>query len=419
MFTWHRVFLGSALALAVGQVNAEIALSDALSQGSVKGDLRLRFEHVDNDAPAPGASTNEAAKAVTLRTRLTWTSAPWYETTAVLEFDDVRALQDDYNSTRNGNTRYLPVVDPEGTEVNQAYLNYKDYGVDLKAGRQRINLDDQRFIGGVAWRQNEQTFDGVTASYGGIVGLTLSAGYLPRVNTIWGPDPGPAATLANVEGDTYFVNASYLFGAPLKLTVFDYNLDLDKLSAPSGSIATPNAQKTDTYGLRATGRFGNLNYVLSYAEQKDIKNNPKEVDTHYGLAEVSYKFGEVVPNVGVEVLGDGDKGAASFQTPLGTKHKFQGWADLFLVTPTDGIVDYYVGVKAPLLTGKLEVAGHRYISETGGDDFGDELNVAWAYTPASVKNLEILLKVAQFDAKDLPTTYRDTFKGWVQTSYKF
>lgn len=407
MFTWHRVFLGSALALAVGQVNAEIALSDALSQGTVKGDLRLRYEHVDNTAAV------KPADAVTLRTRLTWTSAPWYATTALLEFDDLRALQDDYNSSRNGKTTHLLVPDPEGTEVNQAYLNYKDYGVDLKAGRQRINLDDQRFIGGVGWRQNEQTYDGVTASYGGIVGLTVIAGYLPRVNTIWGPDPGPATTKPNITGDTRYLNVAYLFGSALKLTAFDYYLDLDDFGSPL------NNQSTETYGLRGTGRFGNLSYVLSYAEQKDIESNPLKVDSHYGLAELSYKFGEVVPTVGIEVLGDGDNGKLSFQTPLATKHKFQGWADLFLTTPTNGIVDYYAGVKMPLLTGKFEVAAHRFISETGGDDFGDELDVAWAYTPASVKNLEILLKVAQFDAKDLPTTYRDTFKGWVQTSYKF
>lgn len=409
MFTWHRVFLGSALALAVGQVNAEIALSDALSKGTVKGELRLRYEHVDNTAAV------KPADAVTLRTRLTWNSAPWYATSAVLEFDDLRALQDDYNSTRNGNTDHVIVVDPEGTEVNQAYLNYKDYGVDLKAGRQRINLDDQRFVGGVGWRQNEQTYDGVSVVYGGISNLTVTAAYLGRVNTIWGPDRGTAANLGNITGDTGLLNVAYLFGPALKLTAFDYYLDLDDFAG--------NSQSLDTYGLRATGRFGDLNYVLSYAEQKDSESNPKEVDSHYGLAELSYKFGEIIPNIGVEVLGDGDNGKLSFQTPLATKHAFQGWADMFLATPTNGIVDYYAGVKMPLLSGKLAVAGHRFMSETGGDDFGDELDVAWAYTPASLKNLEILFKVAQFDEKDkrVPASERtrDTFKGWVQTSYKF
>ena len=41
---------------------------------------------------------------------------------------------------------------------------------------------------------------------------------------------------------------------------------------------------------------------------------------------------------GYEVLG-ADDGAAltSFQTPLATLHKFQGWADKFLTTPPNGI----------------------------------------------------------------------------------
>jgi hypothetical protein len=32
-------------------------------------------------------------------------------------------------------------------------------GLKLKAGRQRIKLDDDRWVGNVGWRQNEQTYD--------------------------------------------------------------------------------------------------------------------------------------------------------------------------------------------------------------------------------------------------------------------
>ena len=31
----------------------------------------------------------------------------------------------------------------------------------------------------------------------------------------------------------------------------------------------------------------------------------------------------------------------TFDTPLGTNHAFQGWADLFLITPADGIRDVF------------------------------------------------------------------------------
>jgi hypothetical protein len=31
-----------------------------------------------------------------------------------------------------------------------------------RLGRQRILPEDQRYVGGVGWRQNEQTYDGVS-----------------------------------------------------------------------------------------------------------------------------------------------------------------------------------------------------------------------------------------------------------------
>jgi hypothetical protein len=40
-------------------------------------------------------------------------------------------------------------------------VQYATKALDLTLGRQRINLDDQRFVGSVGWRQNEQTFDAV------------------------------------------------------------------------------------------------------------------------------------------------------------------------------------------------------------------------------------------------------------------
>ena len=70
-----------------------------------------------------------------------------------------------YNSTRNGITDRPVVADPTGTDVNQALILYR--GIDstlIRAGRQRINLDNQRFVGAVGWRQNDQTYDGISLS---------------------------------------------------------------------------------------------------------------------------------------------------------------------------------------------------------------------------------------------------------------
>ena len=43
---------------------------------------------------------------------------------AFIEFENVTDLGgDNYNSTTNGETDYSVVADPDGTEVNQAYLS--------------------------------------------------------------------------------------------------------------------------------------------------------------------------------------------------------------------------------------------------------------------------------------------------------
>jgi hypothetical protein len=44
-----------------------------------------------------------------------------------------------------------------------------------------INLDDQRFIGAVAWRQMEQTYDSGVITNKSIENLTLKAGYIGQV----------------------------------------------------------------------------------------------------------------------------------------------------------------------------------------------------------------------------------------------
>jgi len=50
------------------------------------------------------------------------------------------------------------VVDPTGTDVNKGFLKYSNNEFSAVVGR-------QRFFCGVAWRQNEQTFDALRLQY--------------------------------------------------------------------------------------------------------------------------------------------------------------------------------------------------------------------------------------------------------------
>ena len=149
------VFLASFALVTPGAFADEPdSLAAAIAAGSTKFTFRYRNEIVDQKPMSKDAG------ASTLKSRLTWKSATFNNWGLGVEADYVAVIGGErYNSTVNGNSRYPVVADPEGFDLNQAFVTYKAGDANLTAGRQRILHDDQRFVGGVGWRQNEQTYD--------------------------------------------------------------------------------------------------------------------------------------------------------------------------------------------------------------------------------------------------------------------
>lgn len=400
--------------LAQGAFAAE-DFSNLFTQGKPILDARYRFENVDQN------NDLRDANAQTLRTRAGFQSGQWYGLSGLLEVDNVSRIGDEaYNSTRNGQKEYAVVADPDGTEVNQALLRYDHKFGSAVLGRQRINLDNQRFIGSVAWRQNEQTFDGALTQLKPLDGLTLSYAYLDQVNTVFGPENGRYDNLtnpANIDGHSHLINAQYVFMPELTATAYSYLLDLDNIAvAPTAAEGTLSSQ---TSGLRLNGVIAGVSYALEYAQQKDYGDNPLELDSEYYLAELGYTIKGVQLKAGYEVLGgDNGSGNRAFQTPLATRHAFQGWADQFLTTPADGIEDAYVGVTAPLLGGTLQAWYHDFATEQGSDDYGNEIDLSYAHPIPGVKGLVGLVKYATYDSDDKARTV-DTDKVWLQLQYTY
>jgi hypothetical protein len=386
---------------------AEEAFSNLFTQGKPILDVRYRYEHVDQD----NALNN--ADAQTVRTRVGYQTGKWYGLSTLLEADNVSRIGDaSYNSTRNGQRDFSVVADPDGTEVNQALLRYDHKFGSAVLGRQRINLDNQRFIGGVAWRQNEQTYDGALVQLKPLVGLTLTYAYIDNINSLFGPGNGrfdTAANPANIEGHSHVLNAQYVVMPELTVTAYQYSLGLDNLAAGN--------QSSKTAGVRLNGAVAGLSYVLEYAQQTEYADNPLDLDSDYYLAELGYVIKGVTLKGGYEVLG-GDKGPGNraFQTPLATKHAFQGWADTFLLTPAGGVKDAYVGGSAPLFGGTLAAWYHDYRAEQSSNHYGDEINLSYAHPIPGVKGLVGLVKYASYDADDFAV---DTDKVWLQAQYSY
>ncbi|MDZ4335249.1 MAG: hypothetical protein U1A62_16450 [Pseudomonas sp.] len=386
---------------------AEESFSTLFSEAKPILDARYRYEHVDQD------NALKHANAQTLRTRVGVQSGKWYGLSALIEADNVSRIGDaSYNETRNGQSEYSVVADPDGNEINQALLRYDHkYGAAV-LGRQRINLDNQRFIGGVAWRQNEQTYDGVLGQLKPLQGLTLSYAYIDNINSVFGPGNGrydSAATPANIEGHSHLLNAQYILMPELTATAYQYRLGLDNLTAGS--------QSSKTTGLRLNGAIAGISYVLEYAQQSEYADNPLDLDSDYYLAELGYTVQGVALKAGYEVLGgDAGPGNRAFQTPLATKHAFQGWADMFLMTPAGGVKDAYAGISAPLFGGTLQAWYHDFRAEVGSSQYGEEINLSYAHPIPGVKGLVGLVKYASYDADDFAV---DTDKAWLQVQYSY
>ena len=207
------------LLCAAGATQAQEGSVDTLTEMATKGsanlDFRYRYENVDDD------SKHRTASANTLRSRLTLASASWSGFSGLAEVDNVWDFgSDNYNSTENGNTQYPVIADPEGTDLNQVWLKYAGDSYDGTAGRQCILHGNQRFVGGVAWRQNEQTYDGFRAHWDPIEKLKLDLSYVYSVNRIFGPDDG--ANPAELEGDNFFFRTDYQLLENHKVAAFGY-----------------------------------------------------------------------------------------------------------------------------------------------------------------------------------------------------
>lgn len=401
-----------AAALPLLLVAAPALAADA--GGAPLLDLRYRYEHVAQDGIVRDADAHSA------RLRLGYRTARWHGWSALGEVDGVAHLGGErFNDTRNGRTRYPTVADPDYVELNQALLRYDGGHGNVQLGRQRINLGNQRFVGGVGWRQNEQTYDGAMMELAPAARWKLTYAYVTNINTVFGPDqpPVPSVTApANIHGDSHLLQARFAPGTQLAFTGYHYRLDLENVAVATG--APRGTLSADTTGLRVQGSHGAFGYVLEHARQVDGHGNPWSLDSRYWLGEASHAAGEVKSTLGYEVLGAGAGGPGNraFQTPLATKHAFQGWADQFLTTPADGLRDAYAGVVVPLAGGKAQAWYHDFRSDRGSYRYGHELNLSWERAVPQLKGLSVLLKAARYRSADAVRT-RDADKLWVQLQY--
>ncbi|CAD6879580.1 hypothetical protein [Methylomonas albis] len=396
------------------------------SNGAVKMDLNYRWENVDQDngvkKPSPNATKPlETANANTVRLRLGFLTPTFHDFQGYAEYEGLYAAQSDYDrggTTTNRDRNYSVIADPARNELNQFWLSYKGIADTLiKVGRQRIKFDDDRFIGNVGWRQMESTYDSVLITHNNqtLFGLTANVGYLDHVQNIFGETETLNAPILNL---------NYKVSDWGNLIGYGYWLDYRERANYFKS--------SQTYGLRFDGKSPqfwdtvNFLYTAEWGKQSNYADNPN----HYQADRINLMGGLTAFNVTLQGAMEQLNGSGlnkTFNTPLGTNHAFQGWADIFInpvgasspatIAMGQGIRDVFATASYKAMNDSLIFTGvfHDFSDDTGGVKFGTE----WDFSVMKKfgKHYSLLAKYADFNTNN--AAFPDTQKIWLQANVSF
>lgn len=299
--------------------NAEAAQDSVIRLSS---DIRVRYESV-----VLGSNSSEDLATARVRTLAEWTGNNLVSVLAEVEgVVRVPAHAHGHSPSRSGSL----VPDTDSLEINRFQVNLTPLpGITFQAGRQVIALDDERFIGSSNFRQNQQTYDAATIGFANR-GFAADLGYIWGVNRSVNP-AGQSGTQGSQSG---FLTVSA--PAPLgRLSIFHYAVDLEPLGTDDVAGA-----KSGTTGMSWKARLGGSELAATFnaaiAGQVDRALPGARPKSTYGLVSAGLESDEISVSLRHEVLGGG---AAAFQTRLGSLHGFQGSADVFTVTPAEGLKD--------------------------------------------------------------------------------
>jgi len=386
----------------VAQEDQQPTIAEAISGGKASIAFRYRLENVNDDNPS---LVEDTANASTLRLRMNYRSGSYRNWTAFGEFDYVaEVLLRDFNSLSGSSpprNDYPVVADAKGPDLNQLYVDYDpSENTKLRIGRQRITLDNLRFIGNVGWRQNPQTYDGLSLNMKAGGNTEFKYAYITTVRRIFGNDV-PAG---RHDADIHLLNATVNLSDEWNVTPYYYYIDNEDVAAFS----------TGTFGVRATGNVavGESKLALAgeFANQTDVANNPVSYDASYFHASATLTMTNAL-SLGLDwesLGGDQNVGGSAFRTPMATLHAFNGWADKFLATPDAGLNDLFLTVKYKAGAWNLTGVYHDFSAEDGSGDWGTEFDLSAGRSFGDRYGL--LFKAAFYDADQFAF---DTRKFWV------
>ncbi len=385
---------------ASGWLAPLLALS-LTSQTAVGAEHSPEFSARARLADLEDGTESGRASSILLRLRL---ASRWNrDWSSLVEVDHVAtAWRSDHSNGVRFNDKPL-VPDVPGTELNQLALRYRFRPGELTLGRQRVEWDDQRFVGSDSFWQQDQTFDALRLDYRLWMSSRLEYVYIGRAHRIYDggrdryppEDNGYNASPEPAYGGYAFPHYSYADHhgqnshlARLEVNEWDYSrlvlygLSIDNRDFPTASSHTLGARYELNY------RVHPLRYRLllesAAQENRTAEGHPQP---HYYLAELGIGHGDLEWLARYEVLG-ADQGTA-LATPLGSSYLFQGFVGAFALTPDTGLEDTSVRLNWRRSPWELSLRYHRFQAQHGGTDFGRELDLELQYKPAGDHTISV------------------------------
>lgn len=371
---------------------APLIASEALPE--IDFGLRTRWE--------TAKFAEEKAHALTVKARVNIEERLTDQFAAIIQVDHVATLNDAKHSDGVLQTSKPTIADPQGTEINQANLEYEWNETHFTFGRQHIAYSDERLIGGVEFRQNDQTYDALQIEHLILSGSKVSVAYIHNVNRIFGDSADK-----NLDKDDIRFNT--LNGVRPKALLGDHHIDgwllhshlkewdYFELDAYGYSVHNYHVRSFSNRTLGIEGRYKRKIGKVKIASAAELayQKQPSQNSEWIGYRKLSASIEMYGLSLGGrhELLTE-NKGNA-FITPLATLHRFQGWADQFLVTPNIGLEDNSVNIKWRARPWTIDARYHWFSSDTGNFEFGEELNVDLIFQPK--RKHQVKLRYADFN----------------------
>jgi hypothetical protein len=360
-----------ACGIAFAQQSEEpVSIADSIARGRFTLELRPRYNRIaESDKPL-------RTEGGTVRLTAGLETAPIQATRLVVEAIHTHHVDPHFNDNgANINASPYPLLpDPRYTGMNRVYVEYGGLeDAKVRVGRQRVRLDNQRWISDNDFRQIPQLFDGISAVHEGLPNWQLYGAYFGHVRTTSGAGNDLKLTL---------LHAAWNPAPGHYVSFYGYFHDQPQNGAFTGFA--DNSYRV--IGARFEGNASrwiamqgiDLPFEAEYAMQRPFAGGDARINADYWRVGGGVAWRETVVRADYETK-ESNRGVYGLQMPLTDFYAFNGWTLNFYNTPRQGLRDKWATLRQGWRDFTLYAEYHRFRSDYADLDFGKELDVGLTY----------------------------------------